>query len=72
MPGSGGEGMRVEHPAEHDVDEEALGFGLRVGQVAVLEVGGDHAPVVGPVPGAGGGVVGERRRYRAATAGGCE
>jgi hypothetical protein len=51
--------MRVEHPAEHDVQEEALRLVLCLRQVAVLEVGGDHTRVMRPVPGPSGGVVGE-------------
>jgi len=47
------------HPAEHDVHEEALGLVFRLRQVAVLEVGGDHTPVVRPVPGPSGRVIGE-------------
>lgn len=41
--GSGDEGVGVQHPAGDNVHEEALGDVLRLGQVAVLEVGGDHA-----------------------------
>jgi hypothetical protein len=44
------ERVRVEHAHEHDVDEEALGCALRSGELPVLEVAGDDARVVRPVP----------------------
>jgi hypothetical protein len=42
--------VRIEHAQQRDVHEEALGRLLRVGEVAVLQVAGDDARVVGPVP----------------------
>ena len=44
-------GVGVEHPAQYDVHEEALGGILRLREVTMLEVSGDHAAVVRPVPG---------------------
>ncbi len=58
--GRGDERVCIEHAAEHDVHEEALGCVLRLRHVAVLEVRGDHAPVVRPIPGTSGRAIDER------------
>ena len=51
--------MCVEHPAQDDVHEEALGFVLLLRQVTVLKVRSDDAPVMRPVPGPCDRVIGE-------------
>ena len=45
--------LRVEHPDQGDVHEEALDREFRRAQRPVLEITGDDAGVVGPVPGLG-------------------
>ena len=50
QPRRGDERVREQHSTQHDVHEEALGFALRFRQVAVVQVAGDDAPVVRPIP----------------------
>jgi hypothetical protein len=60
-PRGGDERMRVEDAEEDDVEEEALDPVLPVGEVPVVEVGGDDARVVRAVPGLRGRLLDERR-----------
>ncbi len=43
----GDQSVGVEHPTEHDVHEKALGSSFVLGQIPVVDIGRDHACVVG-------------------------
>ena len=62
------QGVRVEHPQQDEVDEEALGPALLLGEVTVLQVGRHDAGVVRAIPVPRGGFADElqgRERARA-------
>ena len=44
------QGVGEQHPQQDDVQEEALRPALAVREIAMFQVGGDDAGVVGPVP----------------------